>query len=55
MVVAGNLPAVSFYRRHGFVELAQVDGPTYLHERMGVQFPSERSGVPAYVMRYEKA
>jgi ribosomal protein S18 acetylase RimI-like enzyme len=54
MVVADNLPAISFYRRQGFVELAQVDGPTYMQERMGVQFPNERSPVPAYVMRYEK-
>jgi ribosomal protein S18 acetylase RimI-like enzyme len=55
MVVAGNLPAVTFYRRHGFVEEAKVDGPTYMSEHMGVSFPTGTPPAPALVLRFTKA
>jgi ribosomal protein S18 acetylase RimI-like enzyme len=54
MVVADNRPAVAFYRRHGLVEEARVDGPSYMHEHMGVSFPSDTPAVPALVLRYRK-
>lgn len=54
MVIADNHPAVAFYRRHGLVDEAHVDGPTYMHERMGVDFPSETAPVPALVLRFTK-
>jgi len=52
MVVADNRPAVAFYGRHGLVEQARVDGPTYMHEHMGVEFPEATPPVPALVLRY---
>ena len=55
MVIAANLPAVSFYRRHGFVEEAKVDGPTYMSEHMGVRFPSGTLPAPALVMRFTRS
>jgi ribosomal protein S18 acetylase RimI-like enzyme len=55
MVVAANLPAVSFYRRHGFVEEATVDGPSYMSEHMGVSFPTGARPAPALVLRYTKS
>lgn len=55
MVVAANLPAVSFYERHGFVEAARVDGVTYMDERMGVEFPPRTPEVPALILRFRKA
>ena len=55
MVVAANLPAVAFYKRHGFVEEANVDGPTYMSERMGVSFPTGSRPAPALVMRFTKS
>jgi len=54
MVVADNRPAVAFYQRHGLVEEARVDGPSYMHEHMGVSFPSDTPPVPALVLRYWK-
>jgi ribosomal protein S18 acetylase RimI-like enzyme len=55
MVVAANSPAVSFYRRHGFLEEAKVDGPKYMSEHMGVTFPSATRPAPALVLRYTKS
>lgn len=54
MVIAANLPAVTFYRRHGFVQAAEVDGPTYMSEHMGVSFARGTHPVPALVMRFTK-
>jgi ribosomal protein S18 acetylase RimI-like enzyme len=54
MVVADNRPAVAFYQRHGLVEEARVDGPSYMHEHMSVSFPSDTPPVPALVLRYKK-
>jgi ribosomal protein S18 acetylase RimI-like enzyme len=55
MVIAGNRPAVAFYQRHGFVEQAKVDGPTYMSEHMGVTFPPGTPPAPALVLRFTKA
>lgn len=55
MVVAANLPAVSFYRRHGFAVEAEVDGPTYMSDHMGVIFPRGTKPAPALVMRFTKS
>jgi ribosomal protein S18 acetylase RimI-like enzyme len=55
MVVAANLPAVSFYERHGFAEVARVDGVAYMDEHMGVEFPLETPEVPALILRFTKA
>jgi ribosomal protein S18 acetylase RimI-like enzyme len=54
MVVAANLPAVSFYTRHGFVEAARVNGVTYMHDHMGVEFPAGTPQVPALILRFTK-
>lgn len=54
MVVAANLPAVTFYRRHGLVEEARVDGPTYMSEHMGVSLPTGAGLAPALVLRFTK-
>ena len=54
MVIAANHPAVAFYRRHGLVDEANVDGPTYMHEQMGVDFPPGTAPVPALVLRFTK-
>jgi ribosomal protein S18 acetylase RimI-like enzyme len=54
MVVADNQQAVAFYQRHGLVEEARVDGPSYMHEHMGVSFPSNTPPVPALVLRFRK-
>jgi len=54
MVIAANLPAVSFYLRHGFIEEAKVDGPTYMSEHMGVTFPAGTRPAPALVLRFTK-
>ncbi len=54
MVVADNRPTVSFYQRHGLVEEARVDGPSYMHEHMSVSFPRDTPPVPALVLRYRK-
>jgi GNAT superfamily N-acetyltransferase len=54
MVVAANRVAVSFYEHHGFAEAERVDGVTYMHERMGVDFPPEADAVPALVLRFTK-
>ena len=54
MVVAANLPAVTFYRHHGFIEEAKVDGPRYMGEHMGVSFPEGTRSAPALVMRFTK-
>jgi len=55
MVVADNRPAVAFYQRHGLVEEARVDGPSYMNEHMGVNFPPDTPPVPALVLRYRKS
>jgi len=55
MVVAANLPAVTFYQRHGFVEDAKVDGPTYMNEHMGVSLPTGTRPASALVLRFTKA
>jgi ribosomal protein S18 acetylase RimI-like enzyme len=55
MVVAANLPAVTFYQRHGFVEDAMVDGPTYMSEHMGVSLPTGTRPASALVLRFTKA
>jgi len=52
MVIAANHQAVSFYNRHGFVVREHVDGPTHMHERMGVEFPLDTAPAPALVLRY---
>ena len=54
MVIADNRPAVAFYERHGLVEQAHVDGPTYMHDQMGVDFPSGTSPAPALLLRFTK-
>lgn len=54
MVIAANVPAVNFYRRHGFVEVAKVDGPTYMREHMGVSYPTATRPAPALVLRFTK-
>jgi ribosomal protein S18 acetylase RimI-like enzyme len=54
MVIAANQPAVAFYRKHGLLDEAHVDGPSYMHERMGVDFPPDTSPVPALVLRFTK-
>ena len=54
MVIAANHPAVAFYRKHGLVDEAHVDGPSYMHERMGVAFPPGTAPVPALVLRFTK-
>jgi ribosomal protein S18 acetylase RimI-like enzyme len=55
MVVAANRGAVSFYERHGFAEVERVDGVTYMHERMGVDFPPDTPAVPALLLRFTRA
>jgi ribosomal protein S18 acetylase RimI-like enzyme len=55
MVVAANRAAVSFYAHHGFVEAERVDGVTYIHERMGVEFAAGTREVPALILRFTKA
>ncbi|GAC1473339.1 MAG: hypothetical protein PVS2B1_04930 [Candidatus Dormibacteraceae bacterium] len=55
MVIAANLPAVHFYQRHGFIEEAKVDGPTYMSEHMGVTFPEGTGAAPALVLRFTKS
>lgn len=54
MVIAGNRPAVAFYKRHGLVEQTKVDGPTYMSEHMGVTFPPGTPPAPALVLRFTK-
>lgn len=54
MVVAANLPAVSFYARHGLVEAARVDGVNYMHDHMGVEFPAGTPQVPALILSFTK-
>jgi ribosomal protein S18 acetylase RimI-like enzyme len=54
MVIAANVPAVTFYRRHGFVVDAHVDGPTYMSDHMGVTYPRGTQPAPALVMRFTK-
>lgn len=55
MVIAANVPAVTFYERHGFVEWAKVDGPKYMSDHMGVKFPPGTRPAPALVMRFTKS
>lgn len=55
MVIADNHQAVAFYRRHGLVEAARVDGVAYMHEHMGVEFPPGTPGVPALILRFTKS
>lgn len=55
MVVAANLPAVTFYQRHGFKEETKVDGPTYMSQHMGVTFPTGAGQAPALIMRFTKS
>lgn len=55
MVIAANVPAVTFYRRHSFVEEAKVDGPSYMSEHMGVVYPSGTQPAPALVLRFTKS
>jgi GNAT superfamily N-acetyltransferase len=52
MAIAANGPAVAFYRYHGLVEHAQVDGPTYMHEQMEVDFPPDAAPAPALILRF---
>jgi ribosomal protein S18 acetylase RimI-like enzyme len=54
MVVAANRGAVSFYEDHGLSEVERVDGVTYMHERMGVDFPPDTPAVPALLLRFTK-
>jgi GNAT superfamily N-acetyltransferase len=54
MVVAANRDAVSFYTHHGFVEAERLDGVTYMHERMGVDFPPDTPAVRALLLRFTK-
>lgn len=54
MVIADNSPAVAFYNHHGLVEEARVDGPTYMHEQMGVDFTAGTPPAPALLLRYAK-
>jgi GNAT superfamily N-acetyltransferase len=54
MVVAANRGAVSFYEHHGLAEVERVDGVTYMHERMGVEFPPDTPAVPALLLRFTK-
>lgn len=55
MVIAGNQPAVNFYRRHGLVVAAEVDGPAYMSEHMGVSYPEGTQPAPALLMRFTKS
>ena len=55
MVIAANVPAVTFYQRHGLVEDRRVDGPTYMSEHMGVIYPTRPRPAPAFVMRFNKS
>jgi GNAT superfamily N-acetyltransferase len=55
MVIAANVPAVTFYQRHGLVEERRVDGPTYMSEHMGVVYPTRPPPAPALVMRFIKS
>ena len=55
MVIAANVPAVTFYERHGFMEWAKVDGPKYMSDHMGVKFPAGTRPAPALVMRFTKS
>jgi GNAT superfamily N-acetyltransferase len=55
MVIAANVPAVTFYQRHGLVVEARVDGPTYMSEHMGVIYPTRPRPAPAFVMRFTKS
>ena len=54
MAIVANAPAVAFYRSHGLVEEARVDGPTYMHEQMGVDFPPDAAPAPALILRFTK-
>jgi ribosomal protein S18 acetylase RimI-like enzyme len=54
MVVAANRGAVSFYEHHGLSEVERVDGVTYMHERMSVDFPPDTPAVPALLLRFTK-
>jgi ribosomal protein S18 acetylase RimI-like enzyme len=54
MAIVANAPAVAFYRHHGLVEEARVDGPTYMHEQMGVDFPPDAAPAPALILRFTK-
>lgn len=54
MVVAANRGAVSFYEHHGFADEERVDGVTYMHERMGVDFAPDTPAVPALLLRFTK-
>ncbi len=54
MVIAANRPAVSFYEHHGLVEAERVDGVTYMHEHMGVEFAPGTPEVPALILRFTK-
>ena len=55
MVIGANLPAIAFYKRHGLVDEAYVDGPSYMSEHMGVTFPPGTQPAPALVMRFTKS
>ncbi len=55
MVIAANVPAINFYRRHGFVDEAEVDGPTYMSQHMGVTFPNGARPAPALVLRFTRS
>ena len=55
MVVAANQPAVSFYRKHGYVERERLDGVTFMHDRMGVEFPTGTPAVPALLLEFTTA
>lgn len=54
MVITDNRPAVAFYNRHGLVEQARVDGPSYMHDQMGVDFPAGTAPAPALLLRFTK-
>lgn len=55
MVIAANVPAVTFYRHHGFVKEAEVDGPAFMSEHMGVRYPEGTRPAPALIMRFTKS
>jgi ribosomal protein S18 acetylase RimI-like enzyme len=52
MVVVANRPAVSFYRKYGCVERERIDGPTFMHDHMGVEFPPGTPEVPALLLEF---
>lgn len=52
MVAEANRAALGFYRRHGFVEHARVDGSRHYRDTMGVELAADAPAVAALVLRF---